>query len=175
MLLSAAPSVNRNFGGIVNLIIGGPLALGLALYYLGLVRQKKAPAIAVMFDGFRAFGRAFLAQLLMAIFVILWALLLIVPGIIAALGYAMTYYVLADNPGMEAMDALRRSKEMMMGHRGKLFCLGCRFIGWALLGILSLGIGFLWILPYAYVSLTNFYLDLKQNAGAQPEGAARSA
>lgn len=167
ILISAAPGALKQAGGIVNLIIGGPLALGMAMYFLGLVRQKKAPAVAVMFDGFKRFTDALVAYLLIALFVILWAILLIVPGIMAALGYAMTYYILADNPNMPATDAMKKSKEMMQGNRGKLFCLGCRFIGWAILGILSYGIGFLWIIPYANTSITNFYLDLKQNAGAQ--------
>ena len=59
------------------------------------------------------------------------------------------------------MEALKKSKDMMMGHKWRLFCLFTRFLGWILLGILSLGIGFLWIGPYIMTSTANFYIDLK--------------
>jgi uncharacterized membrane protein len=171
IVLTAVPGAIRGFGAIVGLIIGGPIALGVAIFYLQLVRQKKAPSVNLMFDGFRQFGNSLVAYLLMVLFVVLWAILLIVPGIMAGLGYAMTFYIMADNPNMKGMDALKKSKEMMMGNRWKLFCLGCRFIGWILLGILSVGIGFLWIAPYMQTSVTNFYLDLKGESATQVQPA----
>ena len=61
------------------------------------------------------------------------------------------------------MDALRKSKEMMDGYKWKYFCLGLRFIGWALLCVLTLGIGILWLSPYVQVSYAKFYEDVKNN------------
>ncbi len=104
--------------------------------------------------------------MLRTVFTLLWTLLLIIPGIIAALGYAMTFFILADNPDMEGLSAITKSKELMRGHKWRLFCLGCRFIGWSLLGVLSLGVGFLWIVPYFQTCLTISYEDLKRQAGA---------
>ena len=99
----------------------------------------------------------------MVVFVFLWALLLIIPGIIAAIAYSQTFYILAEDDTIGSMDALRKSKEMMIGYKWKYFCLGLRFIGWALLCVLTLGIGFLWLSPYIQVSYAKFYEDLKTN------------
>ena len=90
-------------------------------------------------------------------------LLLIVPGIIAAISYSMAFFIQRDNPDMKAMEAIDASKKMMYGYKWKYFCLGLRFLGWFILGILSCGIGFLWILPYLYISTAKFYIDLKAN------------
>jgi len=161
ILISAIPSSAKGIGGLIGLIINGPIALGLAILFLSLVRTRNAK-IDQMFEGFSRFGVAFVAYLLMVLFIMLWALLLIVPGIIAALGYSMTFFIIADNPDIKASDALAKSKQMMMGNKKKLFYLGCRFIGWFLLCILSAGIGFLWLMPYGYTSAALFYEDLKQ-------------
>ena len=93
--------------------------------------------------------------------IFLWFLLLIVPGIVAALSYSMTFYILADEPDINAKEALEKSKIMMDGHKMDLFLLGLSFIGWALLCILTLGIGLLWLIPYMNVSAAKFYQDRK--------------
>jgi uncharacterized membrane protein len=152
-------------GPIVSLILTGPLLLGFTIFSLS-VSRKQTPQFIQLFDGFKKFGTALGAYLLQAIFIFLWTLLLIIPGIIAAVSYAMTFYILAEND-IGPLQAIRKSKEMMRGNKWKLFCLGCRFIGWALLCILTLGIGFLWFTPYIMVSYAKFYDDLlKKEAGA---------
>lgn len=161
ILLNAIPVI----GWLGAVIISGPLTLGYIMFYLAFARNQEL-RLSRLFDGFQQFVNALLAYLLQSVFILLWMLLLIVPGIIAAFRYAMTFYILADNPGMEGLTAITKSKELMMGKKWKLFCLGCRFIGWCLLGILSLGIGFLWIIPYLQTSLTIFYEDLKSGAAA---------
>ena len=160
LLLECIPVI----GWIGAIVLSGPLTLGYYMAYLAFVRTREM-RLSQIFDGFRYFANSFLAYLLKTVFIILWALLLIIPGIIAALSYAMTFFILADNPGMEGLTAITQSKELMRGRKWKLFCLGCRFIGWFLLGIISLGIGFLWIVPYFQTSLTIFYEDLKHEAG----------
>ncbi|MPN61797.1 hypothetical protein SDC9_209541 [bioreactor metagenome] len=94
---------------------------------------------------------------MMTIFVILWSLLLIVPGIIAAIRYSMCFYILADNPDIGIMEALNESKRMMRGNKWKYFCLNLSFIGWGLLCICTVGIGFLWLTPYVETSVIAFY------------------
>ena len=155
--LNSIPKV----GPIVDFIITGPFIIGIAMFYLTLVQKQSAPRVARIFDGFNYFGTGFVAFLLMTIFTLLWTLLLIIPGIVAGLSYSMTYFILAENPQAPALEAIHESKAMMKGYRWKLFCLGLRFIGWSILGVLSLGIGFLWICPYFSTSLANFYLDVK--------------
>ncbi len=142
------------------LIIGGPLAAGCALFFLNLVRRKET-RIGQLFAGFNCYGLTLGAYLLMALFILLWMLLLIIPGLIASLAYSMTFYVIMDNPGIGPLEALRKSKDMMYGHKWKLFCLGWRFLGWMLLSILTCGIGYLWLVPYVYASTTHFYEDVR--------------
>jgi uncharacterized membrane protein len=162
LLLGCIPLI----GWIGALALSGPLSLGYCTAYLTFVR-KGDMRLSQLFDGFRHFVNAFLAYIIRLVYIILWSLLLIVPGIVAALGYSMTFFILADNPGAEGLDALAMSRQMMQGRRWKLFCLGCRFIGWSLLGVLSLGIGFVWIVPYFQTSLTLFYEDLKGGHGSR--------
>jgi len=87
-------------------------------------------------------------------------LLLIIPGIIAALSYSQAFFILADNPSLSASEVLSKSKEIMDGHKLKLFFLGFNFIGWSFLCILTLGIGFLWLIPYMKVSYASFYNEI---------------
>jgi uncharacterized membrane protein len=147
---------------VLNLIIGGPFALGAAIFSLSLSRSKES-RLEQIFDGFNFFLTAFIAYLLLILYVLLWALLLIVPGIIAALGYSMTFYILADDPLITPQDALKKSKFIMHGYKLKLFYLCLRFFLLALLCILTLGIGFLWLIPYVHVTLAKFYDDIKES------------
>ena len=87
--------------------------------------------------------------------------MLIIPGIIAALSYAMTFFILADDTSIKPMEAIDRSKLMMDGYKLKLFGLCLRLFGLALLCILTLGIGFLWLFPFSYVCLAKFYDAIK--------------
>jgi uncharacterized membrane protein len=148
----------------VGMVLAGPLLLGRTLFFLRLGRGV-VPDYGDLFNGFKQFGQSFVAWLLMGLFTTLWTLLLVVPGIMAALSYSMTYYILVDNPAMTGLDAIRRSKQIMYGHRWKLFCLHCRFLGWALLCLLTCGIGFLWLSPYVQTALARFYDDLSPALG----------
>ncbi|MFA6103135.1 MAG: DUF975 family protein [Victivallaceae bacterium] len=126
MLLELAVSKNRASLGIVlqyiiSGIISGPMALGTAIFALALSRRQN-PQIWQILTGFKRFWTALCASVLMFIFILLWALLLIVPGIIAAIAYSMTYYILADNPDIGVPEAIRRSKAMMTGNKWKYFC-----------------------------------------------------
>ncbi len=150
-----------NTGDIIYWIISGPLSLGMAIFWLSIVRDQDA-RFSQLFSGFNRFGTALGAELLIAIFVLLWSLLLVVPGIIAYLSYSQTFFIIADDKTIGPLAALRKSKEMMYGHRKKLFLLWCRFIGWFLLCILTVGIGFLWLGPYANVSFAKFYENINE-------------
>jgi uncharacterized membrane protein len=147
---------------LLSLIISGPMAVGIAIFSMNISRNQDA-RLEQIFQGFNNFGTSLGAYLLMMLFVLLWTLLLIIPGIIAALSYAMTFYIIADDDSIGAMEAIDKSKKMMDGYKWKFFCLGLRFIGWSLLCIITLGIGFLWLIPYMQVSLAKFYDDIKEN------------
>ena len=96
-------------------------------------------------------------------FVFLWSLLLFVPGIIKTLSYAMTNYILVDKPELSANEAINLSKDMMYGHKFDLFYLYLSFAGWFILCLFTLGIGFLWLYPYAQAAQVSFYLDVKED------------
>jgi len=171
----SSSSINaiNNFTGTVNrftvhsysiwlLICSGALLLGVATFSLAIARNEDAD-LKMLFSGFKYFDKALGLYFLRMLFVFLWLLLLIIPGIIAAISYSLSFYIMSDNPNIGVKEAIDKSKEMMYGYKWKYFCLCLRFIGWILLGILSLGIGFLWIMPYMTISSAKFYEDVKVN------------
>jgi len=148
-----------NFIPGASLIIGGPISLGMAIYFLRISRDESVE-INNLFDGFKQFGNALGAYLLMLLIIILGFILLIVPGIIAALALSQTFNIMHDEPNLGPIEAMKKSHEMMKGHRGDYFLLNLSFIGWALLCILTIGIGFLFLAPYASVTNAIFYNHL---------------
>lgn len=151
------------FGGLLGLLIAGPLYVGFSIFFLAVIRARGE--VGQVVAGFQRFGPCLGAYLLMVLFILLWTLLLIIPGIIMSYAYMMTFFVLADDPQVGAREALRRSVEMMRGNKWKLFCLYFRFLGWALLAMLTCGIGFLWLMPYMQTATAHFYEDVKPRAG----------
>ncbi len=161
LLIIVGVSMIPYLGTIAQIVITGPMAAGLCFVFLSLARQAPVE-VGQLFRGFNCFGTAVGAYLLMTLFVLLWSLLFLIPGIIASYAYAMTFFVIADDPGVGPLQAITRSKEMMRGRKWKLFCLFCRFLGWSFLCILTLGIGYLWLGPYMQTTLAHFYDDVKQ-------------
>jgi uncharacterized membrane protein len=146
----------------LSLIISGPMTQGMAGFSLKFWRRQQ-PDIPDLFTGFNNFWNALLAYLLIIVFVVLWSLLLIIPGIIAAISYSQTFYILSENPSIDPGEAIDRSKAMMNGYKAKYFRLCLRFFGWALLCCLTLGIGFFFLIPWVQVTFAGFYDDLKKN------------
>jgi len=148
---------------ILSLVLTGPLTFGLSNVFLKFNRSQSA-SFKNLFDGFSHFLQTFLLHIIKYIFVILWLLLLIIPGIIAILRYSMAYYIMVDNPGISGMEAIRRSKEMMNGHKVRLFYMWLSFLGWFIFGIVTLGIGFLYVAPYYEATKASFYENLKNGS-----------
>jgi uncharacterized membrane protein len=143
-----------------SLILGGPLMLGWALWALGVNRNQDFDYNKI-FEGFNNFGNSLVTYLLMVIFIILWTLLFIIPGIIKGLAYSQTFYILADKPDIKPMEALRQSEAMMKGNKTKYFLLMLLFFLLALACLLTLGIGFLFLIPLIQVTTARFYQELK--------------
>ena len=152
-----------NLGNFLSFIMMGPITLGVSGYFLKLIRNE-GPIIEDMFGGLKSFLKPFVLNLLITIFTTLWSLLFIIPGIIAAFRYSMAYYILLDNPQLSTFEALNQSKRMMVGFKFQLFLLKFSYIGWFLLGGLTLGIASLWVNPYYETAIANFYQDLKVNS-----------
>ena len=149
--------------GLVLFILALPLTWGYQTLFLGAVRGGEATA-KDMFEGYNKelFSRVLTTTLLYYVYVFLWSLLLLIPGCIKAYSYAMTPYILKDNPEMKNNAAIEESMRMMDGHKLELFLLDLSFIGWAILSILTCCIGFLWLAPYMSMARVNFYEDLKK-------------
>lgn len=155
-------NVFNNLMSIVSLIIGGPIYFGVAAYFLKLARNEGAE-FSDLFSGFSLFKTNFILNLLIIIFTVLWTLLLIVPGIIAVIKYSMAYYIVNDNPEIGGLEAIRRSKEMMEGHKMRFLQMWLSFFGWFVLGVVTFGLGMIYAIPYYRAAKANFYLDLKES------------
>ena len=157
-------SILASVGEIAAFILTAAVTYGICRYLLSFVRGG-SPALNDTFSGITrgggTFGRSILLLLLKNIFTFLWSLLFIIPGIIAAYRYSMAFYIMADNDDISAMDALRQSKEMMIGHKWELFKLHLSFIGWIILSCVAFGIGFIFLSPYMNTATTNFYEYLR--------------
>ena len=149
--------------GLVLSILALPLYWGYQTLFLGAIRGGEATA-KDLFEGYNKelFPRVLTTTLLYYVYIILWSLLLLIPGCIKAYSYAMTPYILKDNPEMKNNAAIEESMRMMDGHKLELFLLDLSFIGWAILSILTCCIGFLWLVPYMNMARVNFYEDLKK-------------
>lgn len=163
MVTAGLAQVIPYVGDIISIVISGPLALGWAVFTLALARKSENVRLEMIFDGFQRFGTALGAYLLAALLVFLWSLLLIVPGIIAAMAYSQIYFILAEDRSIGPLEVIGKSKEMMRGNKWKFLCLNFRFLGWTLLSILTIGIGFLWLCPYISVSTAKFYDDIRES------------
>lgn len=152
----------KESGSILSLILAGPLNLGAAIYILSFIR-KENPSIGQLFQGFNHFVTALLAHIIMTFIIALGFILLIIPGIIFALSYSLTFFIISENPEIRPMDALRKSRMMMDGHKTQLFYLSLRFLGLAILCLFTMGIGFLFLTPYVFVCMALFYEDVKKN------------
>ena len=148
-------------GEVISLLVGGPFMLGLSMFTLAIARDENA-YLELIFKGFEEFIRALSAYLYIFVFTILWLLLLIIPGIVAAISYSMTYFILVDDKEIDAMAAIDKSKAMMDGYKMKYFQLILYYLGFSVLCIFTLGIGFLWLFPYIQVTNAKFYDDVKR-------------
>lgn len=144
-----------------SLLLSGVLMIGLCAATLSLLRTGDTRA-EYLFDGFRSnLTNALVASLLYNVFILLWTMLFLIPGIVKSYSYAMTFYILRDNPDMPANDAITESRRMMNGNKFRLFCLHLSFIGWILLCPLTLGILTFFVVPYMQTAQAAFYESLK--------------
>ena len=157
MLLSEIPRI-----GNFSILIEGSFFLGYSYFIIALANRDN-PRVEQLFEGFHDFIRSCVTYVLMIIIVLLWMLLLIIPGLMKAYSYSMVFYILAEDKKIAAMDALKQSDQLMYGHRMRLFKLNLKFLGWIILGIFTLGIAYFWLMPFMSVASYKFYEDLRDN------------
>lgn len=144
---------------IVTFVLGGVVQLGYVKYLLN--QHDGQPCdVKDLFSMFHMFTKGFLQALLRGIYVFLWTLLFIIPGIVKAYSYAMTPFIMVENPELTANEAITASRTLMDGHKGDLFTLDLSFIGWRLLCCLTFGIGIFFLNPYTNAARAAFYRDL---------------
>lgn len=147
---------------VVQFIIGSFVSLGLATYNLNLIDGKEA-RVGQIFCHTSIMGKAIWLRLRMSIFTFLWSLLLVIPGIIKSYSYSMAGFIMSENPEMSAKEAMEVSMRMMKGNKWRLFCLQLSFIGWGILCVFTLGIGYLWLNPYMNAATAAFYDEISRN------------
>lgn len=125
--------------GIYIILITGALTLGISLFFLATFRRHDVHSTDI-FLGFEKFGKALGLYIFQAIFITLWTLLFIVPGIIASIRYSQAFFILADDPSKGIRQCMNESKAMMKGNKSKYFWLYLSFIGWAFLCTIPSGI-----------------------------------
>jgi len=156
-------------GFLVMLLVAMNLQYGFSVGMLRFHRGRENTVNEMFSAAFKEdYGRVLGLMLLGALFIFLWCLLLIIPGIIKAYAYSMAPYIAEDNPELDPIECLRRSEVLMYGHKMDLFILHLSYIGWILLGIITLGIGLLWVKPWMEMAQVKFYEELKAEAGNNP-------
>ena len=153
-------SLRSSIFGLAAFIIGGVLQIGYADFLLK-QHDGKDTNFSDLFSKFDYFGTGFAQKFLRDLYVMLWSLLLIIPGIIKELSYAMTPFILAEHPELSASRAIELSEQMMDGHKADLFFLNLSFLGWNLLAALTLNLGNIALNPYQNAARAAFYRQLQ--------------
>jgi uncharacterized membrane protein len=171
ILLQSAVSFIPYIGNFSGLLLA-PLSAGVALFQLKLVRKEETDFWQI-FDPFNQYFRFVWASIRIFIFILLWGLLLIIPGIIASYRYAMTILVMLDHPDYTVKEAMAESSAIMYGHK-------MQFFGYILLlslivctgVLLTLGIGAFWLLPWTGTFIAAFYDSIRRKPEVSPENVA---
>lgn len=146
--------------GLAAFLLGGTLQLGYSTFLLKQHDRKEA-AFQDLFSQFHRFGTGFAQYFLRNLYVALWSLLLIIPGIVKSYSYAMTPFLLAEHPELTASQAIDLSQQLMDGHKMDLFLLDLTFLGWDLLASLPANLGHLALNPYKNAARAAFYRQLQ--------------
>ncbi|MGX4601732.1 DUF975 family protein [Faecalimicrobium sp. JNUCC 81] len=156
---------NINVVNIVFIIISGPFQLGFSKFILNFIEDRSSASFKDLFYGFtsiKIFIKSMVINFIIGFGAIIGMMLLIIPGIIWLLMFSQIYFILVENPKISIMECLIESCELMNGFKSELFILHLSFIGWAIVSLITFGIGFLWYVPYYEVTLGNFYVKLKE-------------
>ena len=157
-------TVGEDWGAnLTSLIFAPPLAIGMTIFSLNISRDNN-PEIDNLFIPFKtSWVNAILAYIMMSVLVVVGFLLLIIPGIIASLMFSQVWFIMGEDKEIRAYDALVKSLNMMKGYKWKFFRIFLRLMGLSILCVFTLGIGFIWLLPYQNVVFAEFYDDIKDN------------
>lgn len=152
------------FSIIYKIFLGNAVKVGMNKYFLEARKDNvKFTNLFYSFNGLR-YLNIVKAMVWMDLFVFLWSLLFIIPGIIKQISYSMVPYIMAENPNMRYDDALKLSMKMTDGEKAEIFVLGLSFLGWLFLGVLCCGFGLVFVYPYYYATFAELYIVLREKA-----------
>ena len=160
-LMLAIPSELNRYGEIVSFLLAGPLQLGLCFFFLNLIKGKETH-FELLFEGFKPLVTVLLSYAIITVLTVVGLVLLFIPGIFVALGFSMTYYIIAEDPEISFQAALEQSWKLTDGYKMELLELNLRFIPWYILGVLCLIVGVLAVIPWHNTTLALYYEDLKE-------------
>lgn len=155
------------FQFIVSIAVSAASAIfeiALVKYYLIFTENREKATFSAFLEALNLWLDGILAALWVALWTFLWLLLFIIPGIIKSLAYSQVLYIVAENPQVSVRQAMKISMAITKGYKADIFLLELSFIGWALLTVLTLGIGYLWLIPYMSATFANTYRFLKADA-----------
>lgn len=148
----------------LSLVITGIVSIATAYFFLRLADDKSNTTFSTFIEGMNLWHKGILGSLWSWLWIYLWTLLLIIPGIVKLFSYSQMYYILAEHPNMSVKKALKLSIVMTKGYKGELFFLYLSFIGWSILCLLTAGIGFIFLIPYQMATSIHAYRFLKAQA-----------
>ena len=149
---------------LLRIFLFNPLQVGGYRFFRKNLTNEKT-AVGTVAEGFGQYGHTFLTLFLRDLFLFLWSLLLFIPGIVKAYSYMLVPYLLKDEPNLSATETITRSKELMNGHKWDAFMMDLSFIGWFLLGLITLNlVNIFWTNPYHESARAKFYSELLRNA-----------
>lgn len=170
MVIAAVALLAGIAGLALRILVMNPLEIGIRRYFM---EDLYAPCeLDRLTYGFKMnYVNGVITMLLRVVFIALWTLLLIIPGIIKSYEYRMIPYLLAENPDLEWRDAFATSKRMMDGEKWNAFVLDLSFIGWILLSLVTLGlVGIFYVNPYKGLTDAALYMALREKISLDPQG-----
>ena len=155
--------INEDWGGnLLSLFVTPPIGVGLALFFLNIHTGNKLE-IKTIFNPFKeVWLNSVLAYFMMIVIILIGFLLFFIPGVIATLMFSQVLYIIAEDNKIDPYNALVKSKKMMEGNKWKLFKIWLIILLLAIVCILTLGIGFIWLAPYQNAVYAKFYNVIKQ-------------
>lgn len=148
---------------LLSLIVSSAMSVGICRFSLNYAYDDKQPVLKDIFSGFKVILKAIGLFFLLGIIVLVGTILLVIPGIIFSFMFSQSYFILADDNTKSIIQCLKESAAMMKGYKLKYFVISLSFLGWIILGLITLGIGLLWVIPYMNVTTASFYLKVKEN------------
>lgn len=162
LMMKTMPGTGASLIDLLLRLALGIVGVGFTLFTLNTIR-KTEPLLENLLDGFGLLPRLLLVMILQYLFIFLWSMLFVIPGMIAAYRYSLSIYVMIDHPEYSAMDCIRESKRLTQGYKGQLFMLDLSFLLWLLLSALPV-IGYavqIFLTPYMETAHALYYEQIR--------------